>query len=889
MKRWSLVLMALLILSLVPAWAIKPVQAATYVPIQEIQSNTTDGDASAYVGQIVTTRGVVTAVTSKGFFIQNGTGPWSGIYVYLGTSPGVNIGDYIEVTGEVLEWYGLTQISNSPTVTVLGTAPIPDPVILPTGDVAQEQWESVLVKVENVVVTNPDLGYGEWEIDDGSGPVRVDDLIYAYTPLDGQELDYVIGVVYYSYGNFKIEPRNADDIGIPPEIPVVSVQEIQGGTSTSPYVDQVVKTYGVVTFVTSYGFAIQNGTGPWSGIWVYTGSTPPVNVGEYVSVQALVKEFYYFTEIDYKDTPIDQRSIEVLGTAEVPEPVVLPTGNVSQEQWEGVLVEVRDVKVVDPDLGYGEWSVDDGSGPVRIDDKFYDYTPSHVRYEYIRGIVWYSYGNFKIEPRSASDIKPYVPQIGVETFEVSGPMIKRVPRNISVRVYNHGTLDDNVTVVLLANGDEIGRDSQVIGINQTAVYEFTYMPGFTGDLTITVIVIDGTGEIADERYYSYFVVPNPYTISYGLTPYYERLYIKEENNLAELYENFTYTVNKLKQYGVDFGDLEPKIQWINETMKEIQREYSIYNSLKGLLVQQNPYRASYYYPVMVHIRKAALMSKEVMQEIEFVLPHLQDVLEEVEATYQPPTPTPGNETNMTQPGNITITITKVLIDASHGQYYVEEVGVNGLAEKIKSDLGWEVEINKLPLTYDLLKEYDVVIILNPKEDLTPNEVAALQEYVENGGGLFIAGDWYKYSNVESLNAVVEKYGIKFNADELMDDDVNSGRPYYPFVGIYNTAHPAMKFVPEDWKTYYNGQTLTISGEVTWLIKAYDTSYSVDANGNVVRGKGTNPIVAAAVEAGNGRIVAYGSSKAISDSYYGKYIDSNWPFVKGVLLWLAHEI
>ncbi|NJE02539.1 Gldg family protein, partial [Thermococcus sp. JdF3] len=129
------------------------------------------------------------------------------------------------------------------------------------------------------------------------------------------------------------------------------------------------------------------------------------------------------------------------------------------------------------------------------------------------------------------------------------------------------------------------------------------------------------------------------------------------------------------------------------------------------------------------------------------------------------------ETNMTQPGNITITITKVLIDASHGQYYVEEVGVNGLAEKIKSDLGWEVEINKLPLTYDLLKEYDVVIILNPKEDLTPNEVAALQEYVENGGGLFIAGDWYKYSNVESLNAVVEKYGIKFNADELMDDDV----------------------------------------------------------------------------------------------------------------------
>ncbi|WP_240920713.1 hypothetical protein [Thermococcus sp. CX2] len=63
---------------------------------------------------------------------------------------------------------------------------------------------------------------------------------------------------------------------------------------------------------------------------------------------------------------------------------------------------------------------------------------------------------------------------------------------------------------------------------------------------------------------------------------------------------------------------------------------------------------------------------------------------------------------------------------------------------------------------------------------------------------------------------------------------------------------------------------------------------MDKGGNIIYEKGSKPIIAAAVEVGSGRIVAYGSSKAISDAYYGNYINTNWPFVKGVLLWLAHQ-
>ena len=40
-----------------------------------------------------------------------------------------------------------------------------------------ESYEGTLVKVENVTVTNGDLGYGEWELDNG---LVVDDLLYDF-------------------------------------------------------------------------------------------------------------------------------------------------------------------------------------------------------------------------------------------------------------------------------------------------------------------------------------------------------------------------------------------------------------------------------------------------------------------------------------------------------------------------------------------------------------------------------------------------------------------------------------------------------------------------------------------------------------------------------------
>jgi len=902
MKGLSLILTVALLVAIVPVHTWGTASAAPFVPIQEIQSNTTDGDASAYNGQTVTTAGVVTAVTGKGFFIQNGTGAWSGIYVYLGTTPDVSVGDYVQVTGTVKEYYGLTEISSVSNVTKLGTAPVPEPVVLKTGDVAQEQWESVLVEVRDVDVTNADLGYGEWEIDDGSGPVRVDDLMYKYTPTDGEHLYYVRGVVYYSYGNFKIEPRSEEDIGLQPEyIPISEIQSHTSDGDRSVYDGKVLRTRGVVTAVAKnykgrwYVF-IQNGTGAWSGICLYFGSTvpkygdgTPISKGDLIEVTGSVDEYYGFTEIS------DITNVTKLGTAPVPEPVVLKTGDVAQEQWESVLVEVRDVIVTNPYLGYGEWEVDDGSGPVRIDDLFYDYTPEYSRYLYIRGPLMYSYGNYKIEPLGPEDIEPYIPRVKLVSFEVQPPLMKGIGKEFDLKVLNNGTLTENVRLVVVIGGKVVVNVTAEIEAGGEFEYSFYYTPNETGELPISVILYEAnTGELLDIRNYLFDVKPNINAVSFGLTARYVNDYQAELSDLNALYANFTEVVNKLEEYGVKFDPkLAQKIEWINANYQTVEEEYALY--LKFL---HGAEKTGFYLPPMLHIRIALFTGEKVKAEILDILPVLQKALKEIEKELTPqPAPVQGNETatnqtvvsNQTASAvNVTITIPSVLIDASHNQYYVNKVGVNGLVENIKSDLGWDVEINYGPLTYDTLKDYDVVIILNPGNDLTDDEIVALREYVENGGGLILAGDWYKYVN-PTLNKVLEGYGLAFEKTELMDDEDNSGRPYYPYVGVYNRDVPITKFIPDGWKMYYNGDTIAVSGNAVWVIRAFETSYAVNADGNVVHEKGTQPVVAAAVQVGKGRIVVYGSSKGFSDSYNGNYISTTWPFIKGALMWLVGEI
>ncbi|HIQ04221.1 MAG TPA: DUF11 domain-containing protein [Anaerolineae bacterium] len=211
------------------------------VPIHEIQSVTTDGDASAYVGQNVTVEGVVVAVYGNEFIVEDPTGgPWSGILVYK-PGHGRLRGDRVRATGEVREFYGMTEIGGDVTIEFISPAnPEPGPDAVTTAEIATgaptaEQWEAVLVRVENVTVTDPDLGYGEWMINDGGGDVRVDDKgSYLYTPALNDTLDFVVGPLYYTYGDYKLEPRDDADIGYTPPTPYQGPCPTPAATAAGP-------------------------------------------------------------------------------------------------------------------------------------------------------------------------------------------------------------------------------------------------------------------------------------------------------------------------------------------------------------------------------------------------------------------------------------------------------------------------------------------------------------------------------------------------------------------------------------------------------------------------------------------------------------------------------
>ncbi|WP_424094491.1 hypothetical protein [Moorena producens] len=92
------------------------------------------GHLSPFQGSQVTTTGIVTAVDTNGFYLQDPTGDGNdatsdGIFVFTGSAPGIAVGDELEVTGTVNEFIpggagtGNLSITNivSPTITTLST------------------------------------------------------------------------------------------------------------------------------------------------------------------------------------------------------------------------------------------------------------------------------------------------------------------------------------------------------------------------------------------------------------------------------------------------------------------------------------------------------------------------------------------------------------------------------------------------------------------------------------------------------------------------------------------------------------------------------------------------------------------------------------------------
>jgi uncharacterized protein len=133
-------------------------------PIYTIQGS---GSTSPLVGQTVTTTGVVTKVNNNGFFMQDLVGDGDpltsdGIFVFTSTAPTVAAGQYLRLTGRVVEFntgaatnpetlaHTVTELTTITGITVLGTGYTIAPTLVTLPELVNdelERYEGMLVTI----------------------------------------------------------------------------------------------------------------------------------------------------------------------------------------------------------------------------------------------------------------------------------------------------------------------------------------------------------------------------------------------------------------------------------------------------------------------------------------------------------------------------------------------------------------------------------------------------------------------------------------------------------------------------------------------------------------------------------------------------------------------
>lgn len=180
--------------------------------IAEIQGQ---GDVSPLEGAKVKIVATVTAVApGEGFFVQDASAAWSGIWVEFdkATYEGIQIGNGVSVVGEVAEVASVTSIVDAVMEFVPPMVAISPIVLENPSDLKAEKYESVLVKVEGARASAPAVGTGEWTIYyQEANNALVNDWLYFATVTKGNYYD-VTGVVNARLDNYKLEPRIESDV-----------------------------------------------------------------------------------------------------------------------------------------------------------------------------------------------------------------------------------------------------------------------------------------------------------------------------------------------------------------------------------------------------------------------------------------------------------------------------------------------------------------------------------------------------------------------------------------------------------------------------------------------------------------------------------------------------
>lgn len=381
-------------------------------------------------GDVLTIKGLVTAITYKGdFWVSDPDGgEYSGIYIFdeyegKGAAAGIETGDEVTITGVYQLFYGVREIviyADDGLVTIDTKAKgMPTPVTMtdlskfkldnpcdadlsaalePYMGTYMQLPQATITSAAGACETNPT--YGMYEMSDSSGNAVLvdDDTDQPYEPVV-DDIIQVNGVLFFSdynnIGNYKIMPSVIDVIQgeepTPTPTPAgdLTIQDIN---QNPPAPDTIVTVQGVVTLIdANKNFWIQDVEGGlWSGMYIYDqknlkGQAAGIAAGDLVEVTGAYKLYYDLNEIQpYQEAEKGAVTILQKG-AGMPEPIVIDdvgqfsiadtcstTVDSDAAPYVGVLVSFKDMLV---NAAYGTcatdaklkiWDAKDASGDKQV-------------------------------------------------------------------------------------------------------------------------------------------------------------------------------------------------------------------------------------------------------------------------------------------------------------------------------------------------------------------------------------------------------------------------------------------------------------------------------------------------------------------------------------------
>ncbi len=216
----------------------------TITSIPELQFSVASNGSTIWNGDSLTNILVPAIVTGTNFVagaqnlitLQKGTGANSAIFVQRSTGDGTDtwaVGDSVVITrATVRETFNITTLNNI-AATKLGTSVVPafettlsiDSFSLNNVNHSRK-WEGVLMRFNDVQVFNPNpdapSNFNEFSFaKDTLSPrgLRVDDMSILIRPAvsklkKGMPMSFIQGPMFFSFGNFKLIPRNLADIDL---------------------------------------------------------------------------------------------------------------------------------------------------------------------------------------------------------------------------------------------------------------------------------------------------------------------------------------------------------------------------------------------------------------------------------------------------------------------------------------------------------------------------------------------------------------------------------------------------------------------------------------------------------------------------------------------------